>query len=273
MPIRFAVVSGLNNSTLLIAPTAPFIGSEDFTGGGFVSAADLDGDGRAEIVVTPDQGGGPRVTIFSLVGTTPTVRANFLGVDDPAFRGGARSALGDINRDGTPDLLVAAGFGGGPRVALFDGTTLLSSRTKLRNDFFAFPEDAVTLRNGIFAALGDITGDGFADLIFGGGPGGAPRVFILSGALLTSNSPNLFSQPVANFFVAGNSNDRGGVRVAVKNADGDSRADLAVGSGEGSSANVRVYRGLNFTGGGEPSTFQDITVFGGASLTDGVFVG
>ena len=59
-PIRFAVVSGVNNSTLLIPPTAPFAGSEDFTGGGFVSAADLDGDGRAEIVVTPDQGGGPR---------------------------------------------------------------------------------------------------------------------------------------------------------------------------------------------------------------------
>ena len=272
-PFRFVVVSGVDNTTLLIPVTAPFVGSEDFLGGGFVSAADLDGDGRAEIVITPDQGGGPRVTIFSLVGSTPIVRVNFFGIDDPNFRGGARSALGDINRDGKPDLLVAAGFGGGPRVSLFDGTTLLSSRTKLRNDFFAFPEDAVTLRNGIFAALGDITGDGFADLIFGGGPGGSPRVFILSGAFLTSSSPNLFSQPVANFFVAGNSNDRGGVRVAVKNADGDARADLAVGSGEGSPANVRVYRGLNFITNGEPGTFQDLSVFGGVALTDGVFVG
>ncbi len=272
-PIRFAVVSGLNNTTLLIPPTAPFAGSEDFLGGGFVSATDLDGDGRAEIVITPDQGGGPRVTIFSLVGTTPTVRVNFFGIDDPNFRGGARSALGDVNKDGKPDLLVAAGFGGGPRVSLFEGTTLFTTRTKLRNDFFAFPEDAATLRNGIFAALGDISGDGFADLIFGGGPGGAPRVFILSGALHTSNSPNLFSQPVANFFVAGNANDRGGVRLAAKNADGDAKADLAVGSGEGSPANVRVYLGKNFTGGGEPSAFQDISVFGGVALTDGVFVG
>ena len=272
-PIRFAVVSGLNNTTLLIPVTAPFAGSEDFLGGGFVSAADLDGDGRAEIVITPDQGGGPRVTIFSLVGTTPTVRVNFFGIDDPNFRGGARSALGDVNKDGKPDLLVAAGFGGGPRVSLFEGTTLFTTRTKLRNDFFAFPEDAATLRNGIFAALGDISGDGFADLIFGGGPGGAPRVFILSGALLTSNSPNLFSQPVANFFVAGNANDRGGVRLAAKNADGDAKADLAVGSGEGTPANVRVYLGKNFTGSGEPSAFQDISVFGGVALTDGVFVG
>ena len=273
-PIRFAVISGVDNTTLLIPVTAPFAGSEGFTGGGFVAAADLDDDDRSEIAITPDQGGGPRVTIFSLNpnGTLAT-RANFFGIDDPNFRGGARAAFGDLNHSGPADLLVAAGFGGGPRVALFDGATLLATRTKLGNDFFAFPEDAATLRNGIFAAIGDINGDHFGDLIFGGGPGGAPRVLILSGQLLTTNSPNLFSQPVANFFVAGNSNDRGGVRLAVENADGDAKVDLAVGSGEGSPANARVYLGRNFTSSGEPSVFQDIKLFGGAALTDGVFVG
>ena len=88
-----------------------------------------------------------------------------------------------------------------------------------------------------------------------------------------SGNANLFSQPVANFFVAGNSNDRGGVRLAAKDADGDLKIDLAVGSGEGSPANVRVYLGANFITNGEPGTFQDLSVFGGAALTDGVFVG
>jgi len=72
-------------------------------------------------------------------------------------------------------------------------------------------------------------------------PGGAPRVFILSGALLTAG--DIFatqSAPVANFFVGGNSADRGGVRVAVKDADGDAKADVAVGSGEGSIAKARI---------------------------------
>jgi hypothetical protein len=77
----------------------------------------------------------------------------------------------------------------------------------------------------------------------------------------------------ANFFVAGNSNDRGGVRVAAKDADGDTRAEVVAGSGEGSSANVRVYLGKNFTGAAEPGAFQDIAVFGGAGLPGGVFVG
>ena len=202
-----------------------------------------------------------------------TLRANFLGIDDSNFRGGARAALGDIDFDGIPDLLVAAGFGGGPRVALFAGETLLTTRGRLGNDFFAFPEDATTLRNGVFAALGDINGDGFADLIFGGGPGGAPRILILSGQLVSSFSSATFTQPIANFFVEGNATDRGGVRVAIKNADGDVKADLAVGSGENSRPKVRVYLGKNFTTGGEPGIAQDIEAFGPAPLAEGVFVG
>lgn len=271
VPIRVAVLSGVDSSTL-VAPFDPFGGN--FTGGGFVAAADLDSDDLAEFVVTPDEGGGPRVSVFSrLAGGTVQLKANFLGIDDDAFRGGARAALGDVDNDGTPDLLVAAGFGGGPRVALFDGAALFGTRDKLVPDFFAFPDDATTLRNGIFAALGDIDGDGAADLIFGGGPGGAPRVYILSGDFLMSGNPNLFSQPIANFFVAGNANDRGGVRLAVTDTDDDSRTDLIAGSGEGSPARIRIYRGANFNGTGEPSQFQDINVFDGVTLAGGVFVG
>jgi hypothetical protein len=272
-PIRVAVISGLDNTTVLVAPFDPFGGN--FTGGGFVSAGNIDGLGGAEFAVTPDQGGGPRVTMFSLIGGVVTQRANFFGIDDPDFRGGARSAIGDVNNDGTPDLAVAAGFLGGPRTALYNGTTLLTTPTRLVGDFFAFPgTDAVTLRNGVNVAIGDINGDGFGDLIFGGGPGGAPRVFILDGSLVAAgNVTGAQAAPIANFFVAGNDADRGGVRVAAKDANGDIRADLAVGSGEGSAAKARVYLGTNFTGTGEPTVFQDIVLFGGGNLPSGVYVG
>lgn len=272
-PIRLAVISGADNTTVLVAPFDPFGG--DFAGGGFVAAADLDTDGRAEFVVTPDQGGGPRVSIFSLTGGAAALRANFFGIDDASFRGGARAALGDVNKDGTPDLAVSAGFLGGPRTALFNGTTLFGTPTRLVGDFFAFAgTDAVTLRNGVFVAAGDVDGDGSADLIFGGGPGGAPRVFILSGALISAGEVAAAqNSPIANFFVANNSSDRGGVRVAAKNADGDARADVATGSGEASPGRVRVYLGSNFTGTGEPATFQDLGVAGGQAVLDGVFVG
>jgi hypothetical protein len=281
VPVRFAAISGKDNTTVLIPPTDPFGG--DFTGGGFIAAADLDADGKAEVLVSPDQGGGPRVVVFSMGAAgaspaAPTVRASFNGIDDPAFRGGARVAVGDVNHDGTPDLAVAAGFLGGPRVALFDGKTVLATPTRLVGDFFAFPgADATTLRNGAFVALGDVDGDGFADVIAGGGPGGSPRVLTISGKTLTGTGTGTGPEaaqaaPLMNFFVANNSADRGGVRVAALNADGDNRADVAAGSGEGSPSKVRVYLGADITSSAEPAAFQDVDPFA-ATLPGGVFVG
>ncbi|MFO0797743.1 MAG: FG-GAP-like repeat-containing protein [Gemmataceae bacterium] len=272
--IRVAVVSGADGTTLLVNPFDPFGGN--FTGGGFVAAGDFDLDGKAEFIVTPDEGGGPRVSIFTrnADGTT-TTKANFFGIDDPDFRGGARAAAGDVDGDGIPDLAVAAGFGGGPRVALFDGGTVFGTPTRVVGDFFAFPgTDAVNLRNGAFVAAGDVDGDGFAELAFGGGPGGAPRVFVLSGALVSAgNVGGAQAAPVLNFFVANNTADRGGARVAVADLDGDHKADVLAGSGAGSPANVLAYLGKNVTASSEPATFQDLVVFGGGALPGGVFVG
>lgn len=277
IPIQFAVISGKDNTTQLVAPTSPFAGSEGFTGGGFVAVSDIEGDGFAEIIITPDLGGGPRVSIFTLSSTGIVLRANFFGIDDPNFRGGVRAAAGDVNNDRFSDLAVAAGFLGGPRIALFDGRTILdgATPTRLINDFFAFPgADAISLRNGAYVAIGDINGDQFDDLIFGGGPGGAPRVFILSGAtVLTGDIGAAQANPIANFFVAGNAADRGGVRVTSKDADGDLRRDLLTGSGAGSPARVRVYKGANFAGTGEPGGVQDLPLFGNAAFPDGVYVG
>jgi uncharacterized delta-60 repeat protein len=273
--VRFAVVSGVDNKTLLVPPTAPFAGSTDFTGGCFVSVGDFDGDGHAEIVVTPDQGGGSRVSIYSLLSGTLFLRANFLAFPgDANFRGGVRPAVGDVNGDGVPDLAIAAGFLGGPRIGLFGGKTLFTTQDHLVNDFFAFPgDDAVRLRNGVYIAAGDVNGDGFADLIFGGGPGGAPRVFVMSGQLLMAGGSAAYSSPIANFFVADNSTDRGGIRVAAADADGDNKAEVAVGTGQNVVGRARVYFGRNFIGTGEPAGFQDFDPFNSSVLADGIYVG
>jgi hypothetical protein len=149
--------------------------------------------------------------------------------------------------------------------------TVTGGRTpaKLFNDVFAFDgPDAETLRNGVFVGAGDVNGDGFADLIAGGGPGGGPRVLIRSGADLVGGN---LSSPgtLANFF-AGNAENRGGVRVAVKDLDGDGRADLVVGDGTDAGSRVTAYYGKNFAGGGAPEAFA-IDAFPG--FNGGVFVG
>ena len=255
------VIDGKTGNT--IYTINPFESS--FTGGVFVAVGDIDKDGFDDIVITPDQGGGPRIKIIS--GKTGLdMRADFFGIEDPNFRGGARASLADVNGDGTLDLLVAAGFGGGPRLAVFSGKSVLSDSgvpVKLFGDFFVFEQ---TLRNGVFISGGDIDGDGFADVIAGGGPGGGPRVFALSGQDLIGNKQT----QVANFF-AGDPNNRGGIRITVKNVDGDSRADLITGAGDNAGSQVNVYLGSTITRDNTPPSSQALQ--GIAGFNNGVFVG
>jgi uncharacterized delta-60 repeat protein len=271
-PPTVTVLDGKTGATLVSTPAF----EASFTGGVFVAAGDLDGDGRAEIVVTPDQGGGPNVVIFSVNadGSIASTKS-FFALRNPAFRGGARPAAGDVNGDGTPDVIVGAGFLGGPNVEIHDGKALMAGdyTTLIGSGFFAFDgPDAQTLRNGVFLAAGDVNGDGFADLVVGGGPGGGPRVLILDGKHLAAGDvAGAYASPVANFFFGDDAN-RGGVRVATTNADGDKKGDVVVGSGEGLPSQVRMYLGRDFTTTAEPTTFQDVDPFGQA-LPGGVFVG
>jgi len=238
-----------------------------FTAGVYVAAGDINGDGFADIAISPDEGGGPRIRLFD--GKTGDPLADFFGIDDPNFRGGARVSIADVNGDGTGDILVAAGFGGGPRLAVFDGRTVRNGQTpvKLFGDFFVFEE---TLRNGIFIAGGDLTGDGKAEVIAGGGPGGGPRVFALSGSdLLTGKQTQ-----VANFF-AGNDSNRGGVRIAARNLDGDNKLDIIAGTGPvttltSSGAKVTSYAG-SVIGSTTPPAVLNFDAF--PSFNNGIFVG
>jgi hypothetical protein len=259
MPAELKLFDGQTHALLLDTPIF-----EGFTGGAFVAVGDITGDGTPDIILSPDVSGGPRIVI--LRGGDYKMVASFFGIDDPNFRGGARVAVGDMNRDGRPDLAISAGFGGGPRVAVFDGTTLTSGTpVKLFSDFFVFEP---VLRNGAYLAVGDVDGDGYGDLIAGAGPGGGPRVLTLSGVDLLAGKAG-DSKALTNFF-GGDVNNRSGIRVAAKNLDGDLQADIVVGDGSGNGSRVSAYLGKSFSNGSAPAQlgFDAFTAFSG-----GVFVG
>jgi hypothetical protein len=162
-----------------------------------------------------------------------------------------------VTGDGRADVVVAAGYLGGPRIAGWDGRQLAAGKfVKAFNDFFAFEE---TLRNGVFVAAGDVTGDGRADLIFGGGPGGGPRVLVLNGTDIASVRGNFF---------AGDDSSRDGVRVAAKDLDGDGKADVVAGL----AGRVRGYRGTALPTAGVPQPLLDVPAVE-EGFTGGVFVG
>src|SRR3954468_9527842 len=118
-----------------------------------------------------DAGGLPYVRLFDPT-TGAQVRA-FLAYD-ASFKGGVHVALGDVTGDGVPDVVTGAGAGGGPHVKVFDGRT-----GALLSQFFAY---ALGFTGGVNVAVGDVTGDGKADIVTGAGAGGGPhvRVFDLS---------------------------------------------------------------------------------------------
>jgi hypothetical protein len=235
----------------------------------FVATGDVNGDGTPDLVITPDEGGGPRARVFD--GNGFGQLADFLGIDDPNFRGGARAAIGDVNHDGFGDLVVAAGFGGGPRVSVWDGRGLVGGQqANLFPDFFIFGgSDAQTLRNGAFIAAGDVNGDGYADLVAGGGPGGGPRVLIVDGKGLVQNGSGS-PTPIANFF-AGDANNRGGVRVTVKDIDHDAKQDVVVGAGDNAGSRVTAYKGSDLVSSATPREAFSFDAFD--NVQNGVYVG
>ncbi|MFO0938515.1 MAG: PKD domain-containing protein [Gemmataceae bacterium] len=258
---RFFVIDG---ATQKIGPTLiPFEAS--FTGGTFVTTGDLNGDGAGEIIVSADNGGSTRIRVFN-ASNFDTV-ADFFGIEDSNFRGGAHAAVGDINNDGIGDLIVTAGAGGGPRVAVYEGSSVAQNApVKLVGDFFAYDP---SFRGGIFASAGDIDGDGHSDLIFSAGSGGAPHVKVISGSSLTnSNSPTL----LANYF-AGDSSERNGVRIAAKYLDDDNKADIVTGEGDGSGTRVLAYLGTELVANGNsnPASLLNFDAFDW--IDSGVFVG
>lgn len=125
------------------------------------------------------------------------------------FRGGVRVAAGDLEGDGKAEIVTAPGVGGGPHIRVFD------QKGNVKSQFFAYDSK---FRGGISVAVGDIDGDGKAEIITAPGAGGGPhiRVFAMDGTLKYQ------------FFAYGQTT-RTGVNVAVGDIDGDARADIVVG--------------------------------------------
>jgi hypothetical protein len=112
-----------------------------YFGGVFVSTGDVNGDGLPDIVTGTNGNGGPEVKAFSgvkiLNNPTPAIIDDFFAYD-PAFSGGARVAVMDVNGDGKADIITGAGPGGGPHVRIFDGSTGLQLQLNTMDSFMAF---------------------------------------------------------------------------------------------------------------------------------------
>ena len=151
----------------------------------------------------------------------------------PGFTGKIHVASGDyngdFNGDGIGDMVVGAGQGGGPVVAIIDSQT-----GRVITKFFAFDP---AFRGGVELACLDFNLDGVMDILVGAGPGGGPHVKIFNGKDLGL----LFS------FYAYANDFTGGVSLCALDVNDDGIRDLVTGAGAGGAPHVKVWDGATHT--------------------------
>ena len=162
-------------------------------------------DPALEIVMTPATGHTATVVIADTHGR---ILRSWLAYR-PEFTGGASVAFGDVDGDDRREIVTGPGRGGGPHVRVFrtDGQLWAGG-------FFAF--DTLE-QGGVRVAIGDVDGDGRAEIIVGSGPGSVPRVRVYDREYRLRSEMVLGSVPSPI-----------GVEPVVTDLDGDGKAEILI---------------------------------------------
>ena len=218
---RLKVFDGRDTNPLLVIDG---FGDKVTPWGYFVAAADLTADGRALVAIAPDAGGPPAVEVYDLAA------GRLIGTVQPfprEFDGGVRLAWGDVNGDGSPDLVTASGPGKmASRVRVYDGANL----TRVLGEFLGVDEQYT---GGLWVAAADLTKSNRAEIVVGLDAGHRPLVRVFEGV---KGKAVAEFEPYPRAF-------RGGVRVAVGDPDDRERLKVMCAPGPGGKdLPIRVLR-------------------------------
>lgn len=192
-----------NQGHAAFAPYGP-----DYHSGINIAVGRLHG-GKRNYIIVGNKEGPPHVRIFNMDGQLVNPGTFPYGT---GFRGGVNIGIGDLNGDDKMEIIVAAGSGGGAHIRILDRNCRL-----INPGFFAFPTH---WRFGVNVAVGDLDGNGTAEIIAVPGPGGGPhvRIFNESGKLL---SPGFFAY---------DESDRSGSLITTADIDQDGDDEIVTNS-------------------------------------------
>lgn len=198
-----------------------------------LAAGDLNADGNLDMLVVSSQMSQSTATVVLNEGDRSFLARREYGIPGSGYG----IDVGDLNRDGFPDVAVAVYVSNADRVRVFYGTA---------DGSLSEPYDVENFGNNIptDVAIADLNGDGWPDMVASiFSPGNRIRVWI--------NRGDGTFNPSSSYAADGNPSG-----VAIGDLNGDGRADIVCTNGSQLSNKVSVY--LNSGNG----TFHPQTLFG-----------
>ena len=210
----------------------------DFTAGTNprnVATGDLDGDGKADLVVA--NGSSNTLSVLRNISTTGNISASSFAakVDFATGTFTEYVAIGDVDGDGKPDLVVV----NNNNISVLRNTSTPGSISAA--SFAAKVDFDLVFTGPVFVAIGDVDGDGKPDLV--AASSGVSSVSVLRNTS-TPGSINATSFAARVNFTTGATP----FSVAIGDVDGDGKPDLVVANAAVGANSISVLRNTSTSG-------------------------
>ncbi len=192
-----------------------YLYQKQYPGSTQIIVTDVDNDGEIETIVAYNS----QVEIYSSNG----IKEKTFYPYTQSYNQGINISVGDLNGDGTQEIITGTEKGGGPHIRVFNDQGDL-----INPGFFGYGQG---YRGGVNVAVGDLNNDGINEIIAGAGVGGGPhiRVFDKDGKLLSAG------------WFAYDKNFRGGVNVATGDVNGDGKDEIVSAPGFGGQPEIKIW--------------------------------